>query len=158
MYDILKMLGKIMVWSILLLLSVIVLLAFVDLIYETYIEIIKPPLMVINSKSLIELFSLCLIIIIGIELIETVKAFLKEEIVHVELVILVAIIAIARKVIVWDFDKYSNLHLLSLAAMLLALASTYFLIKKSNTRVNIFKKNDFQDRKKVTKKKDSSKP
>jgi len=154
MYDLLKYLGKMMVWAILLLLSIILVLAFVDLLYETYLKIIEPPFLVINSRHLIELFSLCLIIIIGLELIETVKAFLKEEIVHVELVILVAIIAIARKVIVWDFEKYSNTHLLSLAAMLVALALTYFLIKKSNVKINLFKKKDLQNKKKITKKND----
>lgn len=154
MYDILKMLGKIMIWAILLLLSVILVFAFVDLIYETYLKVVEPPFLVINSKSLIELFSLCLILIIGLELIETVKAFLKEEIVHVELVILVAIIAIARKVIVWDFDKYSNMHLLSLAAMLLALATTYFLIKRSNIKVNMFNKKNLYNKKKIIKKKE----
>lgn len=139
-YKLLKYLGKLMIWAILILLSIMILLAFVDLIYETYIKIVEPPFLVIDSNSLIELFSLCLIIIIGLELIETVKAFLKEEIVHVELVILVAIIAIARKVIVWDFEKYSNQNLLSLAAMLIALATTYFLIKRSNTKIHIYKK------------------
>lgn len=139
MYNILKSLGKVMIWAILFLLSIMILLSFVDLIYETYNKIVEPPFLVIESNSLIELFSLCLIIIIGLELIQTVKAFLKEEIVHVELVILVAIIAIARKVIVWDFDKYSNSNLLSLAAMLLALAITYFLIKKSNINIHLFK-------------------
>lgn len=157
MYDILKMLGKVMVWAILLLLSLILVFAFVDLVYETYLKIVEPPFMVINSSSLIELFSLCLIIIIGLELIETVKAFLKEEIVHVELVILVAIIAIARKVIVWDFDKYSNMHLLSLAAMLLALAATYFLIKRSNIKENLFKRKEpYNNKKKIIKKKENN--
>ncbi len=139
-YKLLKYAGRIMIWAILILLSVMILLSFIYLIYETYLKVIEPPYLVIDSNSLIELFSSCLIIIIGLELIETVKAFLKEEIVHVELVILVAIIAIARKVIVWDFDKYSNINLLSLAAMLLSLATTYFLIKKSNNKVRIFKR------------------
>lgn len=154
MYDILKYLGKVIIWAILLLLSLILVFAFIDLVYETYLKIIEPPILVINSSSLIELFSLCLIIIIGLELIETVKAFLKEEIVHVELVILVAIIAIARKVIVWDFDKYSNMNLLSLSLMLIALASTYFLIKRSKKRNQTFKKKEVQNKSRITKKND----
>ncbi len=146
MYNILKTTAKIMVWAILLFLSLILLLAFIDLVYETYSKIIEPPFLVINSGQLIELFSLCLIIIIGLELIETVKAFLKEEIVHVELVILVAIIAIARKVIVWDFEKYSDTLLFSMSAMIIALALSYFLIKKSNVKINIFKKKEFKNK------------
>lgn len=46
-----------------------------------------------------------------------------------ELVVLVAIIAIARKVIVWGVAKSTALEMFSLAAMLAALALTYRVIK-----------------------------
>jgi uncharacterized membrane protein (DUF373 family) len=49
----------------------------------------------------------------------------------VEFIILVAIIAISRKVIVWDFDRYSTSELFSLGVMIVALGITYFLIKQS---------------------------
>jgi uncharacterized membrane protein (DUF373 family) len=52
-----------------------------------------------------QLIDLFLKIIIGVELLETIKGFLKDNILHVELVILVAIIAISRKVIVWGYQK-----------------------------------------------------
>ncbi|MFA7136156.1 MAG: phosphate-starvation-inducible PsiE family protein [Bacteroidales bacterium] len=67
----------------------------------------------IDANGLLDLFSLFLVLLIGLELLETVKAYFKEDIVHVEYIILVAIIALARKVIVWDFDKYSNEELLN---------------------------------------------
>jgi len=71
---------------------------------------------------------------------ETVKAYLKDDIVHVEFIILVAIIAIARKVIVWDFSKYEVNELLSLAAMTVGLGITYFLIKLADFRFRRTKK------------------
>lgn len=77
---------------------------------------------------------------IGLELLETVKTYLKEDIVHVEIIILVAIIAIARKVIVWDFNKYQVYELLSLAAMIVGLGITYFLIKRANINLRFPKK------------------
>ena len=72
-----------------------------------------------------------LVLLIGLELIQTVKAYLDDDVIHVDLVVLVAIIAIARKIIVWDIGKYSYLDLLSLAAMTTALGVTYFLIKRA---------------------------
>jgi len=83
---------------------------------------------------------LLLVLLIGLELLETIKAYLKEDIVHVEFIILVAIIAIARKVIVWDFNKYSFEELLSLAAMIVGLGITYFLIKKADLKIAFPKK------------------
>lgn len=90
-----------------------------------------PPAFIVDAQGLMELFSLILILLIGLELIETVKTYLEKGAVHVELVLLVAIIAIAPKVVVWDFDKYSHTELYSLAAMVLALAVSYFLVKHS---------------------------
>lgn len=145
MYNLFQKLGRLMVWGVILFISLILLLAFIDLGYQTYVKITEPPFLVVDSGCIIELFSLCLIIIIGLELIETVKAFLKEDVVHVELVILVAIIAIARKVIVWDFEKYSYLDLLSIAGILLALSASYFLVKKTIRRNGSGpKKNDIE--------------
>ena len=113
--------------GILLALSVTLLLAFVDIAYEIYHQIKIPPVLVVDAQGLMELFSLILILLIGLELIETVKAFFRDDSVYVELILLVAMIAIARKVVIWDFDKYTPAQLYSLAAMILALGVSYFL-------------------------------
>jgi len=113
---------------------VILILAFIDIVYEIKQKVIMPPRFVIDADGLMDLFSLLLVILIGLELLETVKAYLKDDIVHVEFIILVAIIAIARKVIVWDFNKFQVEELLSLAAMIVGLGITYFLIKMANSR------------------------
>lgn len=124
-----KLFETILLVGILLALSVTLLLAFIDITHVIYTKIMAPPAFIVDSQGLMELFSLILILLIGLELIETVKTYLEEGAVHVELVLLVAIIAIARKVVVWDFDKYSHTELYSLAAMVLALAVSYFLVK-----------------------------
>ena len=115
--------------------SVILVLAFIDIVYEIYKQIIQEPLFIIDASGLMGLFSLFLVLLIGLELLETVKAYLKEDIVHVEFIILVAIIAIARKAIVWDFKKYTTEELISLAIMTVALGITYFLVKKADIKI-----------------------
>lgn len=131
---------KFLIWGILLIMSTILVLAFIDIIYEIYVIIITPPHFIINISDLMDLFSLFLILLIGIELLETVKAYLKDDIVHVEFIILVAIIAIARKVIVWDFQKYSVQELVSLAIMMVALGFTYFIIRRCDFKLRFTKK------------------
>ena len=121
--------------------SFILILSFIDILYEIKQKVIMPPRFIIDANGLMDLFSILLVLMIGLELLETVKTYLKEDIVHVETIILVAIIAIARKVIVWDFDKYQVYELLSLAAMIVGLGITYFLIKRANFNIR-FPKND----------------
>ncbi len=136
--DVFKMFESILLIGIILALSATLLLAFVDIAHVIYTKIIAHPAFVVDAQGLMELFSLILILLIGLELIETVKMYLEEGAVHVELVLLVAIIAIARKVIVWDFDDYSHTELYSLAAMVLALAVSYFLVKHSSLKIPLW--------------------
>jgi uncharacterized membrane protein (DUF373 family) len=140
MLNILKKIETILVAVILLMLSVILVLALIDIVHEIVRMVSQSPILVIDANNLMELFSLFLIIIIGLELLETVKAFLKDDVVHIELVILVAIIAIARKVIVWDFNKYDEWELIGLAIMVTSLSLSYYLLKKSDFHINIKRK------------------
>jgi uncharacterized membrane protein (DUF373 family) len=109
--------------------------AFIDVAYEIYQKILAPPILIVDASGLMSLFSLVLVLLIGLELIETVKTYLDDDVIHVDLVVLVAIIAIARKVIVWDIEKYNYIDLLSLAAMTTALGVTYFLIKRAEISI-----------------------
>ena len=66
-----------------------------------------------------------------LELVETLKVYINEEIVHVEFVFLVAIIAVARKVIVLDIKNLEPLTLIGLASIILALSGGFYLLKKA---------------------------
>ena len=142
MKNLLRYFEMALIFGILIVISVILILAFVDIVHEIKTMIMSPPAFVISAGDLMDLFSLLLVLLIGLELLETIKAFLKEDIVHVEFIILVAIIAIARKVIVWDFNKYSFEELLGLTGMIVGLGVTYFLIKKADIKIRYPKKYD----------------
>jgi len=137
MLQFIKYIERLIIWGILLVMSTILVLAFIDIVYEIIQHIKKEPLFIIDANGLMGLFSLFLVLLIGLELLETIKAYLKDDIVHVEFIILVAVIAIARKAIVWDFKKYSTEELISLAIMTVSLGVTYFLIKKADIKIKL---------------------
>ncbi len=70
-------------------------------------------------------------ILIGLELIETIKVYLVEDMVHVEIIFLVAIIAITRKVIILDIKSVASLTLIGVAAIIVALSVGYYVLKKA---------------------------
>jgi len=72
-----------------------------------------------------------MMILIGLELIETIKMYLVEEMVHVEVILLVAIIAVARKVIILDVKSAAPLTLIGIAAIILALSIGYYWLKRA---------------------------
>lgn len=145
MASFIKHVERFIIWGILIVMSIILILAFIDIVYEIYNKILQEPMFIIDSAGLMDLFSLFLVLLIGLELLETVKAYLKNDIIHVEFIILVAIIAISRKAIVWDFKKYTTEELISLAIMTVALGLTYFLVKKADVSFKIGKRSDNKD-------------
>jgi uncharacterized membrane protein (DUF373 family) len=76
-------------------------------------------------------FAGVLIVVLGLELMETLKAFSIEHHVRLEVILVVAIIAVARHVIQVDFEHTPGTVLLGLSAVILALTFGYFLIKKT---------------------------
>jgi len=72
-----------------------------------------------------------LIVFLGLELLETFKVYFKDQEVRVEAVIVVAIIAVGRHVIEVDLEHTPGFVLIGIAALLMALTTGYFLIKRS---------------------------
>ena len=107
----------------------VVFLATVELGWIIVKDIITPPVFYLEIDQLLEIFGFFLLILIGVELLETIKAYLNTNVIHVEVVLEVALIAIARKVIILDLHKYSELTLVGIAALILTLALAYFLLK-----------------------------
>ncbi len=130
MKSVLARFERIIVGSLVVMMMVVILIATVELAVLLIRDLIQPPFDLLNIAELLEVFGFFMIILIGIELLDTVKAYVTEQHVRVEAVLLVAIIALARKVIVLDLKDYSPTTLLALAALLLALAAGYFLLRR----------------------------
>ncbi|MGH2415612.1 MAG: phosphate-starvation-inducible PsiE family protein [Microcystaceae cyanobacterium] len=114
-------------------LLIIILVALVELgIYLTQ-EIFLSPVG-FYGKTIIEVFGMFLNILIALELLENITAYLKKHVVHVELVIVTALIAVARKIIIFDFKQYSGIDLIGLGLASVALAVSYWLIRRMNQR------------------------
>ncbi len=88
------------------------------------------------NKTLIEIFGLFLNVLIALELLENVTAYLRKHIVQVELVVVTALIAVARKIIIFDPTKYAKNDLIALAFACLALAASYAIIRFINQKTN----------------------
>jgi uncharacterized membrane protein (DUF373 family) len=89
-------------------------------------EIWKTPRFLIPVQGLLEIFSFFLLVLIGVELLETLKAYVKKDAIPVRLVLEVALIAMARKVIIVEPDAVSGLTLLGIAAVILALGVAFY--------------------------------
>jgi uncharacterized membrane protein (DUF373 family) len=126
----LKKFEHIIVLSLITMMVIVVVLATVELGWVIIRDIITPPIILLEIDELLEIFGFFLLVLIGIELLETIKAYLLTNVIHVEIVLEVALIAIARKVIILDINKYESLTLVGIAALIAAVALAYLVIKR----------------------------
>jgi uncharacterized membrane protein (DUF373 family) len=91
----------------------------------------REPGLLLEKEELLKLFGLFFNVIISLELFETVRLYLKDDILHAEYVLLVGITAVTRKVIILDYEQYSPQYLLIVSLLIGILSLGYFLVKKS---------------------------
>ena len=124
---------KWMSFFVLILMTIIVAIAIVELGIILYLDLFDPTddVLFLEIDELFRIFGFFFIILIGFELIETVEMYFKDNIIHAEVVLLVAVIAVSRKVILLDLEKYDPLAIIGLGTIIFALGGCYWLIKMS---------------------------
>ncbi len=130
MIDFLKKFERIIINLLIGMMIVVVFLTTLELGWVIIKDVISPPVFLLEISELMEIFGFFLLVLIGIELLETIKAYLIDGVVHVEIVLEVALIAIARKVIILDIAHYDGFRLLSLAALIVAVSIGFFIVKR----------------------------
>ncbi|WP_254564714.1 phosphate-starvation-inducible PsiE family protein [Oscillatoria sp. HE19RPO] len=118
------------------LMILIILVAVADLIvFLTQVLLTEPVGFLTNT--LFEIFGLFLNVLISMEILENITAYMKKHTVQVELVIVTSLVAVARKIIIFDLEKYSEFALLGLAVAIFALSISYWIVRSlnSNSRV-----------------------
>jgi uncharacterized membrane protein (DUF373 family) len=75
-----------------------------------------------------------LIVVLGLELLETLKVYFKEHKVRLEVIMIVSLIAVGRHIIQVDYAHLTGMQLVGIGALIMALAGGYFLISRAHTR------------------------
>lgn len=108
----------------------VLIVAVVDLIFVLIRELLSEPYGFFAS-TLIEIFGLFLNILIALEVLENITAYLKKHVVQVELVIGTSLTAVARKIIIFDFNKATGVDLIGLAVAIFALSISYWIVRRT---------------------------
>jgi uncharacterized membrane protein (DUF373 family) len=131
LYDLFE---KVIIAALTVLMGLVLFFAVIDLGYIVISDIITPPIFLFDIKELLDIFGMFLLVLIGVELLETMRTYIKENTIRVQVVFMVALIAVARKVIILDPDKHEPAALLGVAAIIFALAVGYYLIRKTGDK------------------------
>ena len=131
-FELLKKLERCIIYTLIFLMGVVLAISTIELAWIIIKDIITEPVFFLEINEILDIFGFFLIILIGIELLDTIKVFLKEKIIHAEVVLLVSIMAIARKIIIIDTKEVSDMTLIGIGVIVLALSIGYYIIKKTN--------------------------
>lgn len=127
---------QIVYYVLLILLAFVILLSVIELVYLIFIGLISDFSFRLDNQEILTIFGFFLLILIGIELLDTIKAYIAKHEIHVEVIVLLAIIAVARKIILLDpfvETALSDLTLIGLGIIAICLSAGYYLIKKAGT-------------------------
>jgi uncharacterized membrane protein (DUF373 family) len=123
---------RLIAWVLAILLMLVILLATAHLAVKLFQDVFyQSPRFLIGIDQVLDVLGFFLIILLGLELLESVRAYLRDDLIHVEVVLIVAIIALARKVIILEAKETAPLTIVGLAALVLALSASYRLISQS---------------------------
>lgn len=99
-----------------------------DVIWELYQRLRQPPFMLLDISDILVTFGVFLAVLIAIEIFINITVYLKEEVIQVKIVLATALMAIARKVIIFDYTKLEPQYIYATAAVVLALSIGYWLV------------------------------
>ena len=88
------------------------------------------------NSELFQLFGLFLNVLIALEILENITAYLKKHVIQVELVIVTSLIAVSRKIIILDLEKKDSNDLIAMAVAVFSLSISYFVIRQANSKNN----------------------
>ncbi len=121
---------RFVVYTLIVLMMLIILLSLAGFIIILVQDVSRQPVTIFNIDQILEFFGYVLLVLIGVELLDTIRAYLQEHVVHVEVVLEVALIAVARKIIILELKAVSPETLFGIAALVAALALAFFLEKR----------------------------
>lgn len=108
---------------------VVIFVVMIDLIRFLAVALLEPSPAGFFKATLSEIFGLFLSVLIALEILENITAYLKKHVVQVELVIVTSLTAVARKIIILDLEKITGVSLIGLAIAILSLSLSYWIVR-----------------------------
>lgn len=112
------------------LMMVVILFCVADVFLVLYQKLTSAPQFLLNLRDIFTVFASFLAVLIAIEIFVNITLYLRDDVIHIRLVVATALMAIARKVIVLDFTTIEHEYLYGIGIIVIALGITYYLVSE----------------------------
>ena len=111
--------------------TLVILWGVIDVGWVIYKRLIEVPIGLLTISDILATFGAFIAVMIAIEIFENITVYLRDDVIHVEIVMATALMAIARKVIVLDYSEMSAEYVFATAAVALAMSVGYWLVVRN---------------------------
>lgn len=131
MISILRKAIRLAVRALAILMTLLILIGTVDVGWTLYDKLMKAePRFVLQISDILATFGAFMAVLIAIEIFINITMYLRDDVIHVRIVMATAIMAIARKVIIMDFKQMDPVFVWATAVVILATSAGYWLLCK----------------------------
>lgn len=100
----------------------------VDVGWVLYRKLMTPPFLMLTISDILATFGAFMAVLIAIEIFVNICIYLREDVIHVQIVMATALMAIARKIIILDFTQITSDYVWAIAGVVFAMSIGYFLV------------------------------
>jgi|GEM_PF-248726 len=110
------------------LMTFVIIWGVIDVGWVIYDHLVTPPVLMLTIGDILATFGAFMAVLIAIEIFVNISIYLRDDVIHVKIVMATALMAIARKVIILDIEKVTPDYMVATAAVVLAMSIGYWLV------------------------------
>lgn len=108
----------------------------VDVCWVLYRKLMTPPFFLLTISDILATFGAFMAVLIAIEIFVNICIYLQEDVIHVQIVMATALMAIARKIIILDFTQIEPEYVWAMAGVVFSMSIGYFLVTRSSKQID----------------------
>jgi uncharacterized membrane protein (DUF373 family) len=106
----------------------VIIMGVIDVGWTLYQKLVAPPILIFTIPDMLAAFGAFMAVLIAIEIFINITIYLRENVIHVKIVMATALMAIARKVIVLDMEKLDAMQVAAIGFVVISMSVGYWLI------------------------------
>ena len=116
--------------SLAILMIVVIIFGVIDVGWTIYQRFVAAPRFILTMGDVLATFGAFMVVLIAIEIFQNIVLYLRDDVIHVKIVLATALMAIARKVIILDYDELEPMYIAATGIVLIATGITYWFVHK----------------------------
>ena len=118
-----------------LLMIIVIISGVVDVAWTIYQRFAAEPRFILTMGDILMTFGAFMVVLIAIEIFQNIILYLRDDVIHVKIVLATALMAIARKVIILDYEELEPMYIFATGVVLVATGITYYFVHKLPPKV-----------------------